>query len=310
MAHDSVRGQPGNAKGSKRRLIPFFLAASGFVFLGVLLVALTNEAVMWTSSDQFCGKTCHSMTWATAAYQRSLHYKNQVGVRASCGDCHIPYDSSHATATEYAKLLMFKAHRGAKDFWNEIHKTIATEQEWEKRRPELRATFEAYLKKHNSITCRGCHQLDSFRGPRNPMKLLIHQNILKADDTTCLSCHRNVGHVYEEPDRKLSGWYSVEQAAAGAKIVQKSCTPCHGARLEGGTGPSLTGASWLQLYGGAKLLRVWGEIKGPMANYAGTSFTTQQSLDILAYLLQQNGLPAGSQPLRDTQQLSDTLPTK
>jgi hypothetical protein len=41
------------------------------------------------------------------------------------------------------------------------------------------------------------------------------------------------------------------------------------------------------MYGGAKLLTVWGEIKGPMAQYAGTTYTTQQSPDILAYLPQQ-----------------------
>jgi hypothetical protein len=28
--------------------------------------------------------------------------------------------------------LFFKADRGVKDFWNESHKTIATEEEWEK----------------------------------------------------------------------------------------------------------------------------------------------------------------------------------
>ena len=60
--------------------------------------------------------------------------------------------------------------------------------------------------------------------------------------------------------------------------------------------------------GGARLLTVWGEIKGPMAQYAGATFTTQLSLDVLAYLLQQNGLPAGSEPLTDTGELSDTIP--
>jgi hypothetical protein len=61
---------------------------------------------------------------------------------------------------------------------------------------------------------------------------------------------------------------------------------------------------------GAKLLTVWGEIKGPMAEYAGVTFTTQQSLDILAYLLQQNGLAAGNHPLADTRELSESLPEK
>jgi hypothetical protein len=73
---------------------------------------------------------------------------------------------------------------------------------------------------------------------------------------------------------------------------------------------ALKGASWQQLYGGAKLLTVWGELKGPMAQYAGTTFSTQQSLDLLAYLLQQNGLPAGKLPLADTSELSDTIPSK
>jgi mono/diheme cytochrome c family protein len=108
----------------------------------------------------------------------------------------------------------------------------------------------------------------------------------------------------------VSGWYTVEQAAAGKKLFEDSCSSCHGAKLEGGAGPALSGVTWAQRFGGAKLLTVWGEIKGPMAEYAGRAFTTQQSLDILAYLLQQNGLAAGNQPLADTRQLSDTVPEK
>jgi hypothetical protein len=67
---------------------------------------------------------------------------------------------------------------------------------------------------------------------------------------------------------------------------------------------------WHQMYGGARLLTVWGEIEGPMAQYAGTTYTTQQSLDIVSYLLQENGLPSGSLPLADTRELSDVLPAK
>src|SRR5580704_11299192 len=59
-------------------------------------------------------------------------------------------------------MLWFKADRGAKDFWNESHKTIATQEGWEKRRPLLRTRFENYLTSHNYITCRGCHALDAL----------------------------------------------------------------------------------------------------------------------------------------------------
>ena len=281
-----------------------------FVFLGVVLAALTNHAVMWSSSDRFCGTTCHSMTWAAAAYHQSTHYINNVGVRASCGECHIPYDSGHATAVEYVKLLFFKAERGVKDFWYESQKSIATKEEWEERRPALGDNFENYLTQHNYITCRGCHSLLSFGGPNSRMKLVIHQGMVKADSYNCLECHANIGHVYEQPSSKVDGWYSVEQAAAGEKLFADSCTGCHGAKLQGGAGPALSGVTWKQRFGGTKLLTVWGEIKGPMADYAGKTFTTQQSLDILAYLLQQNGLAAGKNPLTDTRELSDTLPEK
>ena len=188
-----------------------------FGLSGVALVALTNKAVIWSSSNAFCGTFCHSMTWASAGYHQGPHFINGSGVGASCGQCHIPYDSSHAAATEYVKMLLFKAARGAKDFWNESHKTIATREEWEKRRPQLGAEFDSYLQAHNYITCRGCHVLDAFGGPRSQMKVLIHKDIIKANDVGCLRCHRDVGHVYEQPVAKVGGWYTTEQAGSGEK---------------------------------------------------------------------------------------------
>jgi nitrate/TMAO reductase-like tetraheme cytochrome c subunit len=329
-------------------LLSFFVWAFGFILLGILLVSLTNAAVVWSSSDKFCGRFCHSMIWANTAYQKSPHYRNQSGVRVSCGDCHIPYDSSHATATEYLYLLLFKADRGVEDSWNEARRTMATKEEWAKRRPQLTVSFESYLVKHNYITCRGCHSLQGFGGPRSHMKELIHKNMVQADALDCLHCHSDIGHVYEDstsaapaaerpsvgpvppsattalapqaeqgtrtmaqPAEVASvGWYASDQASIGAKLYAFNCASCHGAKLEGGAGPGLSGISWSQKFAGATLLTIWGEIHGPMAQYAGTTFTEKQSLDILAFLLQQNGLPAGTQPLGNTKQLSRALPPK
>jgi len=303
-----MSAQPRHAQ--PRHFLWIGLGALVFVLLGVTLLALTNQAVIWSSSDSFCGATCHSMTWANTAYHQGPHYRNPVGVRASCGECHIPYDAGHATAIEYVKLLLFKADRGGKDFWFEANRTIATEEEWEQRRPALSKTFESYLTQHNYITCRGCHSLQSFGGPRSHMKLVVHRGLVKESNYNCLECHTNIGHVYSEPSSKVGGWYSFEQAASGERLFEHHCSTCHGARLEGANGPALTGTTWQQRFGGTKLLTVWGEIKGPMAEYAATTFTTQESLDILAFLLQKNGLPAGKQPLTDTRELSDTLPEK
>jgi len=289
----------------------------------MVLVAGTNAAVNWSSSDRFCGQLCHSMTWANAAYKRSPHYQNTVGIRVTCGDCHIPYDAAHPTAMEYICLLGFKADRGAKDFYSEAIKRIATKDEWEKRRPQLVGQFEGFLRRHNYITCQGCHQLQAFGGPRSEMKLIIHKKLATPGDYDCLHCHSDIGHVYEETpsseetsssaksahtDVSLRGWYATEQAAAGSQLYAQSCSSCHGGQLEGGAGPALVGGSWKQLFAGAKLLTVWGEIHGPMAQYAGKSFTEQQSLDILAFLLQRNGLPSGITPLTGTGQLNRRIP--
>ena len=299
----------GKIRGNKSRIGWVLLWGTIFMLSGVALVAMTNKAVVWSSSDAFCGTFCHSMTWASDGYHQGPHFINASGVRASCGECHIPYDSSHATASEYVQMLLFKLDRGTKDFWYETRKTIATKEEWEKRRPQLRVEYESYLQAHNYITCRGCHSLEAFGGPRSQMKVMIHKDV-KANNVDCLQCHQDIGHVYEQPTAKVDGWYTEEQAAEGEKLYQVQCETCHGEKLEGGVGPSLSGATWHQLFGGAKLLTVWGVIKGPMAQNAGATFTTQQSLDILSYLLQQNGLPPGSRPLTDTRELSDVLPAK
>jgi nitrate/TMAO reductase-like tetraheme cytochrome c subunit len=295
---------------AKKGWVRITLAACLMVFVGVALVGVTNSAVNYTSSDKFCGKFCHSMTWASDAYKRGPHYGNAVGVRASCGDCHIPYDASHATAGEYIVLLGFKINRGANDFYHEWKRTIATKEEWEKRMPGLRAEYEAYLTKHNYVTCRGCHQLDAFKGKNSTMKMLIHADVVKSDAVDCLRCHSNIGHVYEIQSTREGGWYTTEQADSGGKIFEKSCASCHGAKLEGGGGPSLVGASWHQLFGGAKLLRVWGQVKGPMAQMAGVKLSERESLDVVAFLLSKNGLPAGSKPLADTRELSALIPSK
>jgi hypothetical protein len=53
-----------------------------FGLSGVALVALTNKAVIWSSSNAFCGTFCHSMTWASAGYHQGPHFINGSGVGA------------------------------------------------------------------------------------------------------------------------------------------------------------------------------------------------------------------------------------
>jgi mono/diheme cytochrome c family protein len=106
------------------------------------------------------------------------------------------------------------------------------------------------------------------------------------------------------------GWYTSEQAAAGAKAYKKTCASCHGAALRGGMGPTLVGKPFWRAYGGKKVSTLWSGVHTQMPMMAPGSVAATNSIDIMAFLLQKNGVPAGATPLDDTVDLSKVLPSK
>src|SRR5271155_856834 len=107
-----------------------------------------------------------------------------------------------------------------------------------------------------------------------------------------------------------SGWYTAAQAANGAKAYQKTCASCHGAKLQGGMGPALVGRQFWLSYGGKKVSTLWSAVHTEMPMMAPGSVSARNSTDVMAFLLQKNGVPAGSTPLNDTSDLSKALPSK
>ncbi len=93
--------------------------------------------------------------------------------------------------------------------------------------------------------------------------------------------------------------YTPAQAAAGAKVYAESCARCHGADLSGVSGPALKGAD-LAASGAQGKLTV-GDIFKYTRNMmpAGNpgSLTYDQYVDVMAFILRENGNPAGSAPL-------------
>lgn len=106
------------------------------------------------------------------------------------------------------------------------------------------------------------------------------------------------------------GWYTSQQAVAGAKSYKKSCASCHGATLQGGMGPALEGKPFWQSYGGKIISTLWSAVHTEMPMMASNSVPATNSVNIMAFLLRENGVPAGATPLDDTVDLSKALPTK
>lgn len=93
--------------------------------------------------------------------------------------------------------------------------------------------------------------------------------------------------------------YTTAQAAAGAKSYTKLCLQCHGAKLEGVTGPPLKGTN-SPIVGIRTLGYVYGFVKSQMPLDKPGSLSPATCTTIIAYIYQQNGHPAGRQALSPT----------
>jgi mono/diheme cytochrome c family protein len=126
----------------------------------------------------------------------------------------------------------------------------------------------------------------------------------------CVTSSFGCAFALAQSSSGTGGWYTTSQAANGAKAYQKACASCHGANLQGGMAPTLVGKQFWLTYGGKKVSTLWSDVHTQMPISAPGSVSAKNSTDIMAFLLQKNGVPAGSTPLNDTADLSKALPSK
>jgi cytochrome c len=95
----------------------------------------------------------------------------------------------------------------------------------------------------------------------------------------------------------LPALYTDAQAKAGAAKYSDSCEQCHGAKLEGRAGPALVGPNFASVKAGFKVKDIFGFINENMPATQPGSLPRQDYVEIMAFLLQQNGYPAGTAKL-------------
>ena len=93
--------------------------------------------------------------------------------------------------------------------------------------------------------------------------------------------------------------YAHVQAAAGAKVYSAQCAQCHGEHLEGGVGPALKGPNLVRLAKKTKLAvgDMFSFLALQMPLNAPASLSHDQYVQVMAYILQSNGYPAGAKSL-------------
>ena len=102
-------------------------------------------------------------------------------------------------------------------------------------------------------------------------------------------------------EAKASVWdgvYTVEQADRGAPLYAERCSECHGEGLQGDdVSPPLVGSDFLWDWNGTSVGDLFERIVISMPEENPKSMTPQQKADVLAFVLQQNEIPAGDAEL-------------
>jgi mono/diheme cytochrome c family protein len=106
-----------------------------------------------------------------------------------------------------------------------------------------------------------------------------------------------------------SGVYTAAQAERGKDNFNKSCSNCHNADLNGSVrAPALRGEHFMGNWGNASANALFIKLRDSMPATYPDTVPEAVKIDILAYLLQVNGFPAGKDELKlDQKELENIL---
>lgn len=93
--------------------------------------------------------------------------------------------------------------------------------------------------------------------------------------------------------------FTADQAAAGAATYAQTCAACHGTQLEGVAAPALKGPAFGEA-ANAQSLTVQTLLEATAATMPQSdpgALKPEEYAAVVAYILQQNGYPAGPAPL-------------
>jgi mono/diheme cytochrome c family protein len=96
-----------------------------------------------------------------------------------------------------------------------------------------------------------------------------------------------------------AGTYTIDQAERGRSVVAHHCSECHNEDLSGGEGPALIGPTFMVKWEMQSVERLFHKIRDTMPEVGSSDVTDAQKLDTVAFILQQNGYPAGPSELTD-----------
>jgi cytochrome c553 len=138
-----------------------------------------------------------------------------------------------------------------------------------------------------------------------PMKLQLEVCCLCLIFGMSLTCAQPVG-----TRSTASGVFTAEQAKSGERAFQAKCAGCHGEDLHStdAEAPDLTEGAFKFGWQGKTLANRFEQIRSTMPLGNARGLDDQTYIDIVAFILQFNGVPAGNQKLEpDTRALEQII---
>ena len=167
----------------------FFLGIpAGGLLAFVIGIGFTGSFIgglKYAETDKFC-TSCHEMSTPYQEYTQSVHYSNAFGIRASCGNCHVPP----------AFLPGLVRHIQAySEVWGHMTGELNTPAKYESHRLALAQKIWAELKSNDSAECRSCHTPAAMAFAQQPAAAASAHEALAKNGMTCIDCHRGVAHT-------------------------------------------------------------------------------------------------------------------
>jgi mono/diheme cytochrome c family protein len=108
------------------------------------------------------------------------------------------------------------------------------------------------------------------------------------------------------PERSvIAGVYSREQAAAGKQLYSDICSSCHLDNLAGDTmSPPMIGEEFISKWENKPLRALYSRIISTMPADSPGTLPEKTVIDIVAYLLEVNGFPAGNKAIEKADELN------
>ena len=114
--------------------------------------------------------------------------------------------------------------------------------------------------------------------------------------------------------RRIPALYTAEQANKGALAYYMNCASCHGTVLDGqaggASGPALKGAEFADPSYDFRLSDIFNFVAKLMPAGTPGSLSPEQDVEIMSFILQQNGYPAGEQELTYEQASKSKVPIR